>query len=438
MIILGGAIAGLFVLWQPTPLEGVLPAQSTVALFSHATHEDLRTFQSVFGSLKTVPVFEGKFDLGVITVPGKGEFWVLASPIKENPLPSVNVRIGRQELLASDTAVEQMLLDAGESLRSSHAFSTLARGIDRTQPWIFVQNAPATVATLPPRLRPLMQASGTVLLALQEKKAILRILATPLDLPRIQSPRIAALTPAADFSLALGNPLTTLDAHWKALPESERLIQQGILTRFAGQLLGGEWSWTYDIAPLLAGESALSVRTTGTGALSFFLSSTMRDSVDLRERLAAVHDRFRMQLAGSVVLERKLDREVTWSILQSDPAQVEDRMESINGWTVRQTREGNGTRMLGSATRAREVVFTNNREWLNQLTRNRVDVALPSLSGSPIAGGHLSPALVDRFAADVLREPGWMWLLNGRRSEKGMLWSVEADADTFTVSVRKE
>lgn len=436
LIIAIGAFAAVFSLWQPRALQSFLPADSTVALFSNVTREDIRAFTGRFPSFKDVPLYDGVLSLGVLATPnGQGDGWILSSEKKETPLTSVNLRVGRQAFFASDPALRAQLTQGTMRLSASPSFYTLTRNTHPGDRQVFFAAADGP-AVLPAPLRPLQPESSAWLVAIDDRRMVLRALGkTDAPLERVTG-SLPPLSPPADATVILSNPSRLLELQTQALPEQERVLPQGWLSRKAREMLGGDWSWAYDILPLLQRESSISWRTDDTG-LSFLFQGSAAHTRDLRERFTAFHDVFRSRLAGTVTTERTLDRGLSATIIRNDPLQVEDRQQSSNGWDIRETMKTGGIRsaMLLSGIRGREFFITNKREWLTHMTTPGPRMSLPVSGGLPVMGGTVAPALFASLTSDLAKHPGWAWMAQNLAASQPVVWTLERDGQGQTLSL---
>ena len=431
-IILAGTIIGVLALWQPRSLDAFLPQPQTVALLENVTREDIRMFTAQYPALQAVPMYEGFMNVGVVTLPDARQGWVLSATEKDAPLPSSNLRIDRQDFLLSDPELQALLTSDEPRLRASQDFSLLTRSMRRDERWIFVKEPGSTV--LPALLRSMIPESRALIVMTKGDTVTLRILGNTVVPGRRASAAIPLLTPTPDVTLALGNPKEILESRLQHLPEDERAVEIGMLTATVRQLLGGQWSYSYDLLPFLRQESVLHWRAaTGTGGLAFLFQSSMDDVRSGKARLSELHERFRGSLLGTVVVDRPIEHGMRSTILKSDPSQAEDSVQNIRDWTVHTTRSGD--QALMSATRGRDIVITNSREWLDQVTGIGHDLPLPSRLGSPVAGGSLSPALVDRVIGDSGGLPLWQWIRQQLEARNPVLWSIEADSDILTLNL---
>ncbi|MSR86962.1 hypothetical protein EXS70_02195 [Candidatus Peribacteria bacterium] len=433
-VVLGGAFFAVIALWQPRSLEAFLPAERTLALLRNATREDVRAFTGQFPVLQDVPVYAGTFDVGVIALTAGKRAWVLSSRIKEQQLPSENMRIGRQTFLVSDADVQPLLESDLPRLRSSSVYMSLISEMDPTDRRAFIQKTTAPVATLPSILQPLVRSSGAVLLSIHGRTVILRTYGSVAPLPGIVSAPLPLPSPPSDVTLLLPAPDETLAQHLATLPENQQAIARGMLTKEVQGLLGADWSWTYDLLPLLQRESSVAWRTGSDGALAFLFHGTAGNWRDTEDRLTAFHTEFLSGLHGNIILARDLDKGLTSRLLRTDPSLTVDRTEESSGWTVRETGQTGG-RMLLTAVRDREFLVTNDRAWLDQATSPKAIRYLPSLGGIPAAGGSLSPALVERLTAQIAPQPGWAWLLGSLETQNGVAWALGRDGQGRTLSL---
>lgn len=436
LIILGGAIAGIVALWQPRPLESMLPGQSTIALFSNVTREDLRQWGDRFPELRTVPGFNGRLELGMLDVNGSHQ-WVLSSPREDLPLPQTNGTFRGQAILVSHPDVMSTLTSDTPRLKTSGVYRELSWGTSPHASRITLQTgADAAASALPPPLRPFIHASGGVLLSADRGTAHVRIEGTPGESSGSIPSAIPRLSPPPDVTLALAAPAAAMDLFLDEKPETERMIRRGQLLQKIEDVLGGEWSWEYDILPLLT-ESAVLHWRTGTGSMpSFAFQGRIKDAMQGRERLSALHETMRSGTAGVTVSRSTFEHGFTSTIIGSGPSEVRERRYSLNSWTVRETTDGDRT--LLSAVRGRDIVIGNRKEWVENIIAGTATDSLPTLSGSPAAGGVLSPALVQQLTANMRGQIGWMWMSTVIDGRKPVLWSVETDRNVLTLSIRNE
>lgn len=391
-LVLGGAFAGVMALWQPAPLGAFLPARETLAYFHNVSQEDLKPFLTMFPALRTFSQTQSDMDIGVIRMQDGRIGWVASAPAKSDV--AGNMKIGRQEFLTSETdSMQKMLTGSGYRLRSLPSFRSLAAGLGHDARWIFVQSADAPVASLPPLLQPMIRGSGALLLAFDRATAMLRIYG------QVPGP-------------------------------ADQPIEQGMLTRMIADTVGGEWSYRYDLLPLIAAESSFSWRmTTGTGGTAFLLRSAAGNVPNLHRALGTLHDHFRTQFAESAVVRLTFDRRFTTTMLTGNPLQSTDREENMYGWAVRQTQAREG-RVLFSAIRGRQFIVTNTEDWLLQSITTDGKAPFPG----PLGDTPASP-LFEQWNAGNRQQPGWQWLESVFPPRTPVLWSVERDRQGTTLSL---
>ncbi len=438
IVILGGAIAGVVALWQPRSLEAMLPGKDVIALFSNVTREDLRGWNDRFPELKDVPVFDGRLELGIVEINEGSRGWILSSPMKDVPLPNTNGNYRGQDVLLSRPDVMGRMTGSSPRLRDLESFHALQRGVSPAEALVYLtMTADRATGLLPSPLRPFLHASGSILLSTEGSTVRLRLLGMTTKSEGTIAATIPPLTPEPDMTLSLAAPQQMLEQELSAFPGNDRVIRKAQLSKKIQEALGGEWSMDYDILPLLEKPSTLSLRS-GTGAIpSFVFRGTMSDLKNGRRQLSAFHENAQGQLSGTAVTRRAFDRGFTSAIIGSAPSQVQKKAYSLLGWTVQETVRGDG-RVLLTAARGRDFVIANEKGWFESVLEDEQNLTLPTILGLPIAGGRLSPAMFMRFTEDVRGTPEWTALQSGIDPGKGVLWGVERDGKTLTLSIRQE
>jgi len=436
LIVLGGAITAVVALWQPRSLEAMLPGEGTIALFSNVTREDLRAWSDRFPTVRSVPNFAGQLELGILDFGNGSHGWILSSPVKDVPLPETNGTFRGQNVLFSNPKAMDMMTQVPR-LRAIAMFQELSRGMSPGASRVYLRtNEQEASAALPAQLRPFIVASGGLLLSRDGEAALIRVYGKPATIHGSAPVGVTAVSPAPDLTLALATPVQMFDRELARFPDTERAVRRGQLTTVINDLLGDEWSLQYDILPLISQTSTFSWKA-GTGSMpSFLLRSSTTNVAEMKKRLLAFHESFKTRLTGTIITRHTFDRGFTSAILGSDPAHVEDLRTSVNGWTVRETRQKNGGRVMLSATRGREFIVSNRRGWLKDIVTGTRELPLPTVSGQFVAGGTLSPALFERWTADMRSEPGWMWIRSTVHAKEEVLWGADMEGKTLTVSIR--
>lgn len=328
--------------------------------------------------------------------------------------------------------------DDNPRLRSSDAFTRLARGMDRTTGrWIFLSDAARAQSVVPGTLEQIIDGTGALLLSSSSRGVTLRLMTDAHWLPKetISQP-LPILSPAPDFSIALAHPGRMIDQISQQYPEPEKTLRMAVLRGKAQALLGVDWSWMYDILPLLERESALSWTSAARGMpTSFLLRGSSATARDIRQRLDAIHERVRSTLVGSTVTRRTFEKGFTSEILKSDPSQVEDVLEVRNGWNVHITRERGGSGALLSATRGSQFIITNAVQWLEQTLRTDRMMMPRSPSGHPMVGGTASVLAFAQWTSSVAKTPEWAWMTGSLHAQNGILWGIESDGQGETLSL---
>lgn len=454
-IVLSAAIATALILWQPRPLEAMLPGKDAIALFSNVTREDVRIWSDWFPELRSVPEFADRLELGIIDVSNGARGWIISSPTKNILLPETNGTFRGQALMLSSSEVIGIMTGHGAKgapqdiprLSALEAFRALMRGVPDSKSsaqtasdsHIYLSSGLRDAAALIPNpLRRLVQASGGLLLSREGIISRIRTFGKPSHATRTVSAGMAVLSPEPDLTIAIFAPAEMLDRWIASLPHSERAIRRGQLSKTVHDVLGEDWSLAYDIMPLLQGATTLHMRA-GTGSVpSFMLRGTTSDIRDARKRLAAFQDSVRRRQSRTSVTRRKFDRGFTSAIIGRASTQAQDAEYDLRGWTVRETVFLDGHSFL-TATRGHDFVIGNEKKWLDGVLSDEHEMQLPTIASGLIAGGRLSQEWFAQILEDVRRTTAWTWLgQSSLLSNRAVLWSAETDGETLTLSIRPD
>lgn len=406
-------------------MQAILPAESTRMILSNVTREDIRTFTGVFPALKDVPNFDGRLNLGVVDAG-----WILTSSDKTIPVPDANETYGRQTVLISDAAVTGSLTGSGERVKTTDAFRVVARGISADTPFVYLPNAARSV---PAPLRPFVRSSGAVMASMKNSSVIVRAYGESMISPALRG-SLSNLSPAPDVSIMAASPAKLMETFLMSLPEHERAARRTATIAALESILGGDWSFTYDVLPMLREESGVHVSLDDERALLFH--GTTSDQRKIDGMLTSLHEHFRETLLGTSVTRRTLEPGFTSVILKSDPSQISDRRYALNGWTVYETRQANGSGALVSATRGRQFLFSTKPIWAEQMIARAQAEQPGSVLPSATAAGILSPSLVKTLTAETSGDPLWEWIneaLGGSNVRR--VWSMESDGHSLTLSL---
>lgn len=435
-VVVAAAIFLVISMWQPLPLEAILPGADVTALFSNVTREDVRTWSDSFPELKNVPDFEDRLELGVLQIPNGSRGWILSSSVKEMPIPYSNGEFRNQDLLLSDPHLMEMITGSSARLKSLDVFRELKKNAPAVAPHIYLRSDPAGASSLLPHpLRPFIALSGGLLLSKAEGMSQISVFGAPANITVAVLDDVMMFSQPPDLVLAISSPAYAIDLWLASLPETERAIRRGQLAKIAHDLLGDDWSMQYDILPAMRDAAVLSWKT-GTGSTPLFmLQSHAASTADIRRQLQELHDGFKSMLTGTTVTRRVFDRGFTSAVLGSDPSQVEDVRTVENGWTVRETRQRNGDRMMLSAARGREFAVSNKKEWLKDVITGTPARRFPNASASTIASGVFSMNLLRKLTSGALAGQEWQWLLEDFPASRPIAWYLERNGHGLTLSL---
>lgn len=361
IVVIAAALAGVIALWQPTPLASLLPSDWTVAFLRNATDEDVLALSELYPGI-FVPKLGPAMDIGIVRM-DEGTLGWIASPVPYAPIKDPNVMVGRQRVLASDDRIETLLKRKYRSLASAESFRMLSRGIGGDARLLYMDEGSISDLGNARRLFPGIAGTGAMLLARSTDTVRLRVLGDTPAVPPSAS-TIAMTTPLPDLLVQTENPQVALDAILSTYPVAERPAILGRLQKQIRGAIPGEWSWTYDMLPLLDG--ALTVQTkTGTGTTAFLAQGTARDGTAAEKILHSLHEAFRASLPGTAE-RRVLDHGIVSTVLGSGNG-VTERMWEAGGFTLRETRDTGNNAVFVTGVNGRRFIIGNSLPWAEQV-----------------------------------------------------------------------
>lgn len=324
-----------------TPAD-LLPAEETLILFSSADDALLRQYEAWMPVLRNLPVAEIPRTVAVVQVEGEGKVIVVFArrPVEPDALPSgaqwTQRAVGPLFVSASSPAIFPLFTDPVHPLRSSRAFTLLARGETERSPWIFVERSllPAPATLTDSVLDTLLLRSTTHLGIFPRSGSgmVVRLFPASTDGRPLPLPHPAGT--AAEFSIALARPDSTFQTLQSVLtPENRIMLDTRILTFFAGTF-GDDVSFTYDALPLLARPARLSMVHTASGTVSLLLQGSAPDAVPA---IAKLHEAFRGSRTTARAVTRVFDSRYVFRNVRDDTTMVTDESAAVGGMQVRRT-----------------------------------------------------------------------------------------------------
>ena len=414
-------IALLFLVFPKSTFEDkaadLLPKDATRALFEEITPVELRVWSEILPALRGVPALTRGSPVALLengwaifqprtaAISGAktvGEFSVTASSpevlmligrgadrlsslamLRRSSLPQASQRIYiRKDLLpSSDTLGDELL----------HAFVKNTSGIALHS-----------------------SASGSVLLwenASQQSATF--------------SPWVA--DDAADAFLALGDA----EQQWTLLMDRLSPATANVLSSLAAtsvrEHFGNDISWTFDVLPLLKGETKITTRQTQSGAL--FLIEGLHDAPN--GIFARMHTSVEQALPKSMIESNEFDARFSSDRLLSDTSKITKKIGKENGWDVQDTTLTNG-RGLTTALRGNNFLVSNDTTWIRERLKVTSPILskLPSQGASILAGGQadattLRPHFQDSPLLTAILPSGgsFLWSLEQRGNVMMLRWT---------------
>lgn len=324
-----------------TPAD-LLPADETLILFSSADDALLRQYETWLPILKTLPVAEIPRTVAVVQVPNEGKALVVFArrPVAPDSLPSgakwTQREVGPLFVSASSPAAFLLLQEPARTLRSSQAFTLLARGETEQSPWIFVERSLLPVpATLTDAVLDTLFLHSTSHLGIFPRSGsgmIVRLFPATTDGRSMPLPHMADRM--SEFSIALARPDATFRALQNGLARKNRTMLDTSMLTFVSETFGDDVSFTYDVLPLLARPARISLSHTASGTLSLLLQGSASDAAPA---IARLHEAFRGSRTTARTVTRVFDGRYTFRNLRDDTHMITDELAPVGGMQMRKT-----------------------------------------------------------------------------------------------------
>ncbi|MDD4287647.1 MAG: hypothetical protein PHO20_03785 [Candidatus Peribacteraceae bacterium] len=324
-----------------TPAD-LLPADETLILFSSTDDALLRQYETWLPILKTLPVAEIPRTVAVVQVPNEGKALVVFArrPVAPDALPSgakwTQHEVGPLFVSASSPAVFPLLQEPARPLRSSQAFTLLARGGTEQSPWIFVERsllpAPTTLTDSVLDTLFLHSTSHLGIFPRSGSGMIVRLFPASTDGRSLSLPHPMGRTP--EFSIALARPESTLGELQGKLSQESRIMLDTRMLTFFSETFGDDVSFLYDVLPLLARPARLSLSRTASGTLSLLLQGSASDAAPA---IARLHEAFRGSRTTARTVTRVFDGRYTFRNVRDDTHMITDELVSVGGMQMHKT-----------------------------------------------------------------------------------------------------
>lgn len=405
------------------PVERVMPA-GTAAFITNADPEDLQVLRTWLPALSAapeltrqetaalVPVQAGRVELAVLT-PG--------ASLKANPYTVEGSEQARQALNGKGSPLERspeylalLPKKLPEAARAYVNPPLLGSGAWST-PWRWLKSTRPMAVTLSPDAADIIVADDG-----------------PLALPTL-----AKQVPMAfqqPIAVVQGTDLLTLwDRAANAMEPHARFAIRSLGMDAARKRLGKDVSLTYDVLPLLRGDTVLHVGREGAN-IRFLAEGLLIDEGE--ERLEAIADAFRANLPAVKRETLTFDRGFVSDTLAEDPEVVEDRLFSVEGWSVRAIRHTESNQALVLAEKGDRFMLSDSPAAVEARIRGTyASRTLGGVNGSLLASGYVHRALASEIVAVALGKDwtGSVRLPAGFGSE--MLWSLTRERSRAVLHV---
>ncbi len=425
----------------PSPAD-LLPADATAAYFAGINAKDAALLKERFPLLTplSLPKTGQDVDVAIVHLPdgtlGTVTFiggMMLKTMDSRLPLDTKTFAVR-----PSSEAVSKIL--AQEKMTPLSALSSFQELTQNTQkPWGFIDST-LMKPTLDETDRTVLQSLSTephLLLNWHDASLSLSVLRLSL-LPALSNPP-PLLSPRPSLSATFSQGKSVTDMAALFIPKTKHTAVQGKLDLALQALLGKDVSALYDLQPLLQKETTVAMSRSGT--LLHVLLLGRGNGMDLRSLTDRLHTSVLTALPTQVVNERHLKEGYASVTIEDDPSIIEQGKRVVNGWTVRTSRRKDTGEGLVSALRGDRFIFTNDREWMDQLLSSTPvsPAPLPSLQrGTVTAAGMASRTFFRDLMEDALplSLPDIILSTFHINSDQ-ILWSIARDGEVLTLSVQE-
>ena len=427
-----------------TPAD-LLPADETLVLFSSADDALLRQYETWLPIIKTLPEAEIPRTVAVVQVPNEGKVLVVFArrPVAPDALPSgakwTQREVGPLFVSASSPAVFPLLGTTAQPLRSSQAFTLLARGETERSPWIFVQRSllPTPASLTDAVLEELFLHSTTHLGIFPQpgpsdpgnnrvgSGMVVRFFPASAERRPLPLPHPAETSP--EFSVALARPESTFRALQSELSRENRIMLDTRILTFFSDTFGDDVSFAYDFLPLLSRPARISLSHTASGTLSLLLQGSAANAAPA---IARLHEAFRGSRTTARTVTRIFDNRYTFRNVRDDTHMITDELAPVGGMQMRKTIHALQGEFC-SAVQGEEFLLSTDCRLLE-----RVILEQPQGPGSSaLAAGTFSSATLSALlgnALPALLSPSSPLLLTNADT---LQWSLSRQGDILTLTL---
>lgn len=268
------------------------------------------------------------------------------------------------------------LIGTGASLSDDAAYRTLARGRAGTGSWLYVHAAQDHLA-LPDALEP---PGGPLSIALPSSGIHIAWPAAGMVRP------LSAAFGSTDdqrtiLHLQAGDLRSLLGQLSGMLTDHTTLAYESALRAWFARTFGQDLSLVYDLAPLLEGQTSVTLMQTNSGTLAL-LEGTADNAA---RQLDALHAGFAASLGTAQRVERTFDDAFSIRHVRAG-SDARESTDEVSGWHLRSATRGDSG--LHSAVRGDRFMLSNDISLLRAALETPA-VPPPAASGMPVARGTL-------------------------------------------------
>ncbi|MDD5623423.1 MAG: hypothetical protein PHI23_01795 [Candidatus Peribacteraceae bacterium] len=419
--------------------EDYLPAQETVALFSHTEQATLERFALWLPLTTPLPVTSENDLVALVDLPGREHGTVIFHRRSDGPTPAAEDRWWWKDLgpfaVGSSTQKVYPLLTATENrLGKSATFSALSALREHDTTWTYLVAEPLPPPTsLGDHLLQAALLSGVTHFGITTAgNGDMRIdlFGSSQKSEEPITPRLRLPFPATFLSLTASR----IGERWKDMTETlgraRALTAESSLITIISSLFGEDVSFREDLLPLLAPTSTLHLGRTASGNTVFLIEGTVREETDLPHLIERIHSSFASSLKTTKIVTRSFDKgRFTSRNIRVDTNLLHETTDMLNGWQIRTTAGGDDASFT-TAMKGTMILLSNAPEAVKQITREEESLLTLPMSSSLLspritAGGFLHLPAIQLFfgreTPSLLRAPS-PFLPQG---SDGLLWSLE-------------
>lgn len=378
------------------PVSRLLPA-NTALLVSDANPETLRTLKAWFPPLNRLPEVPPRATIAFLPLNGTLE-WVMLTP-------AGTLQAQPYKIDASSQHVKALLNAPQNTLEYAQKYVSLlpAKRIDST--WVYAD--------------PALLGSGALALPWLHTTSAMAIALSPeeLDLSVADDSKVGLPTFVTQLPLAFEHPIAVVRTHnpqlslTKLAQSVDPTLSLLLRSKWEGLLrssVGSNISPTYDILPLLQGETTLHIAA-GSGSHYAFLAEGEADNLQAN----VFEDILKSFTASLPAFHREtlmFEKGFSFDALSQDKTAIDARSFSLEGWNVRSVRHKATDHTLTVALRGKEWMISNSLPALEaRINRTFSIVRWHDIDGSLIAAGLIDPSRGNDLASALA---GTHWQLS--------------------------